>query len=64
MSKERNIDIYGFCQGYIGLFYYFRWWLTIRPLDGSGKRLKSAIQDKGYTQKELSEILFYAHTFW
>ena len=30
--------------------------VTIRSLEGFGERLKTAIQKKGYTQKELSEI--------
>ena len=31
--------------------------IPIRSLEGFGDRLKTAIQKKGYTQKELSEIL-------
>jgi len=31
--------------------------ILIRSLEGFGDRLKTAIQKKGYTQKELSEIL-------
>ena len=45
------------CLSEIFTISLFRGWIVIKSLKGFGQRLKNAIQNKKYSQKELSEIL-------